>query len=59
MLQETTPLPKKSPGKVRGRARCFRQVNKTKIFLFPATLPDRLHTDTNINNKNFQQQPKT
>ena len=53
MLQETTPLPKK------GRARCFRQVNKTKIFLFPATLPDRLHTDTNINNKNFQQQPKT
>ena len=33
MLQETTPLPKKGPSKVRGRARCFRQViNKTKIF---------------------------
>ena len=60
------PITKKGASKVRGQARCFRQViNKTKkIFypfasqsrkLFPATLLDRLHTDTNFDNKNFQQ----
>ena len=45
MLQGTTQLLKKGPSKA----------SKKIFFLFPATLPDRLHTSTNFNNKNFQQ----